>query len=355
MHESLAPYEALVESGHLKRSRKDGLILYGYTDHCTFERHWNEYTRAARGLIFEEETGRLMARPFPKFFNLGEMEETRLENLPNEPYRIWEKVDGSLGIIFHYDGEWRVATRGSLSSDQAIRGQEILKKYDLSQVNKELTLLVEIIYPENRIICDYGQEEMLVLLGANLLMPDKEMPANGLPYLSSTMGMPIAKSYDLTIEQAVAKAEVLPKLEEGFVVQYESGFRVKIKGKEYMKVAKIVSNLSPISFWEAMENGKVAQTYLEQIPEEFRGQWEGAVEALEQAYLRIVVRTRGCLESCPVDITNPRELGMFIKSKPDFFPVPGLVWPMLKGDTKAIESCIMKTIRPTGNNLKSIE
>jgi RNA ligase len=355
MHESLAPYEALVESGHLKRSRKDGLILYGYTDHCTFERNWNQHTRTARGLIFVEETGELVARPFPKFFNLGEMEETRLENLPNEQYLIWEKVDGSLGIIFHYEGEWRVATRGSLSSDQAIRGQEILKKYDLSNVNKGLTLLVEIIYPENRIICDYGQEEMLVLLGANLLDPNKEMPAAGLPYLADTMGMPIAKYYNYSIKQAIELAETLPKLEEGFVVQYESGFRVKIKGKEYMKIAKIISNLSPISFWETMENGVVPKAYLEQIPEEFRGQWEHVVSNLQASYQRLLVRTKGCLDSCPVDYRNPKELGTFMQTRPDFFPVPGLVWPLLKGDSDRVDKLIMRTIRPDGNALKSFE
>ena len=38
-----------------------------------------------------------------------------------------EKMDGSLGILFNYQDEWILATRGSFTSPQAIKGTEILK------------------------------------------------------------------------------------------------------------------------------------------------------------------------------------------------------------------------------------
>src|SRR5690606_36552854 len=104
--------------------------------------------------------------PFGKFFNLGEMPETRLENLPKENYTVTEKMDGSLGIIYNYKGKWRVATRGSLSSEQAKRAEQILTKYDMSEIPINFTILVEIIYPENKIVVNYGNEEKLVVLGA---------------------------------------------------------------------------------------------------------------------------------------------------------------------------------------------
>lgn len=350
-HESVKPYLELVEKGYLKLSRKGPLILFGYTDKCTFDRAWSEYTRRARGIIFEEETGNIVARPFPKFFNLGEIEEAFITNLPNEPYKIFDKVDGSLGIIYYYDSKWNVATRGSLSSEQAIRGQEILKKYDVSMLDTSITYLAEIIYPENRIISDYGTQEDLVLLGAIDTQTGIDLRRGHLVDDANLSGMPICKEYDLTIEQAVEKSKTLPKLEEGFVVQYLSGFRVKIKGVEYMKIAKIISHLSPLSLWEVMENGKVQKSYLEQIPEEFRAQWEPQVEKLESQYRDIIEKMKIAVKNCPVDTKNSRDLGIFVRENPGFFPIHSLIWPWIKEEKPKVDHIVHKNIRPKGNVL----
>ena len=65
-------------------------------------KRWDEYTRAARGIIFNKRTGECVARPFPKFFNLGEMPESQLNKIPKDPsnYEVYDKLDGSLGILY---------------------------------------------------------------------------------------------------------------------------------------------------------------------------------------------------------------------------------------------------------------
>lgn len=163
MKYDLSKFEELYEQGYLRKSEKENLVLYGYTNKCTYDRHWNEYTKVARGLILDKNTGEVVAKPFEKFFNLNEHETTFLKNLPiHLPYEVLEKVDGSLGIIFNHNGYWDVATRGSFYSDQAIKAYELLNNYDLTLIPKEYTLLVEIVYPENKIIVNYGKEEKLV-------------------------------------------------------------------------------------------------------------------------------------------------------------------------------------------------
>jgi RNA ligase len=348
MHESLKQYEDLVELGILKRSRQNGLVLYGYTDKCTFDRHWTDVTRNARGIVFDEETGFKVAHPFPKFFNLGEMPETTFTALPDEPYTIWEKVDGSLGIIYYWSGKWNIATRGSLNSEQAIRGAQILKKYNLESVNVGLTLMAEIIYPENRIIADYGNDEKLVLLGANWVDTGNAASNALLEGIAWETGMPLTKKYDMDIGQAIELSKTLPKLEEGFVVQYRSGLRVKIKGVEYMKIAKIINHLSPLSLWEAMSNGRVNEEYLQQIPEEFRATWEPMVDELEASYHKIKRYTEIKLRECPVDITDNRALGIFMKEG-NYFPYPTVVWPIVRQNAEATDNAIMKLIKPIGN------
>lgn len=123
----LAPYYSLVGQGLLRKEEDDELILFNYTDKCTFEGAWNEYTIKSRGIIFEKSTSKIVARPFPKFFNLGENESTTMDKIPvNEPYEVYEKMDGSLGIVYYYNNKWNVATRGSLNSDQAMEAQRML-------------------------------------------------------------------------------------------------------------------------------------------------------------------------------------------------------------------------------------
>lgn len=357
MYYKISELEALVEQGYLRKSEKDGLTLYGYTDKTTFDRNWNEFTRAARGLIVNSKTGFVIAKPFEKFFNLGEMEETMLKNLPDMHYQAFEKVDGSLGIIFFNKDKWDVATRGSFHSEQAQKAQTMLSQYDFSKVPKSTTILAEIIYPSNKIIVDYGDEEKLVMLGANNCFTGTEYSTSDLLDLSLSMNMEMARPYDYTIEQMIELQKTLPKDDEGFVVRFDNGLRVKIKGAEYLRIAKLISQMSPISFWEAMEQGKVDTKYLVQLPEEFKEEFEPIVATLEAQYSSVkeeIEKDFSLLPTREVTPTSRKEIGLFlastntIKHKPAMFPV-------LLGNKENVEKYIMKLIRPDGNSIKTLD
>lgn len=295
MKYDLTKFEELVEQGYLRKSEKGSLVLYGYTDKTTFDRNWNEYTSIARGLILDKNTGEVVAKPFPKFFNLGEMESVSFANLPKEPYKVYEKCDGSLGIIFFHNNEWHMSTRGSFYSSQAVKGLEILKKkYNMNWLYPGFTYLVEIIYPDNKIIVNYKGEEKLVLLGVYHTESEQEIVWDGQygEYGSwgrfQSTGLELPEQYEYTIEEMIALKKTLPKDDEGFVVRFESGLRVKIKGEEYMRIAKMISQMSPLSFWEAMENGIVNRKYVHQLPEEFRSEYEPMIDKLEEQFTQIL-------------------------------------------------------------------
>ena len=135
------------------------LTIWNYTEKVQYENLWDEVTLMCRGLV-TDDTGDIVATPFQKFFNI---EEGKFE--PTEKFEVYEKMDGSLGIVFWYRGQWVVATRGSFTSDQANKAREILIKYNTDIMFRHLTFCFEIIYPENRIVLDYGNDEKLVLLG----------------------------------------------------------------------------------------------------------------------------------------------------------------------------------------------
>lgn len=101
------------------------LRIYCYSQSCVFDRQWNEITLLARGLILDVAERRVVATPFPKFFNLGERGD---QSIPDLPFETFEKLDGSLIILFHHDGGWHTATKGSLASSQARWAGERLRR-----------------------------------------------------------------------------------------------------------------------------------------------------------------------------------------------------------------------------------
>jgi RNA ligase len=116
------------------------LTIWNYSQKTQFERFWNSITLSCRGLVTDDD-GRIVARPFKKFFNIEQHDQ-----LPSLDFEVFEKMDGSLGILFYYVNEWIIASRGSFTSDQAIKAKELLSKYPLNKLDKNKTYCFEIIY-----------------------------------------------------------------------------------------------------------------------------------------------------------------------------------------------------------------
>jgi len=161
---SVEELNASIEAGWVRAASHDDLplTLYTYTEHAQFEGVWNDATRKSRGLVVED-SGKIVAFCMPKFFNYSEHVNGKSYAGPlpvTEDFQIFEKLDGSMGTCFFYDGEWHVATKGSFHSDQAIWATQFLRDKVASDTPgylplKDYTYVCEIIYPENRIVVDY--------------------------------------------------------------------------------------------------------------------------------------------------------------------------------------------------------
>ncbi len=248
---------------------------------------WDEITIACRGLV-TDDSGNIVARPFPKFFNYEEVIDKDVIPWDSEYIHVQEKMDGSLGILFHYAGEWHLATRGSFTSDQAVKGLEILKsKYDLNRFVKEVTYLCEIIYPENRIVVDYG-EDKITFLGASV--PDMEFNWAPAKAIFKTSGIKeedvVWSSMDVLSEDVFKRYQNLNEPDkEGFVIRfYPSNYRVKIKFEDYVRLHKIMTNLSTRNVWETLSNGGDIMETLVDVPDEFYDKIKGYAEELETQF-----------------------------------------------------------------------
>jgi len=240
------------------------LTIWNYSPKVQYDRLWDDITIQCRGLVTNSE-GKIIARPFKKFFNY---EEHSPEDIPNEEFVVYEKLDGSLGILFNYQNEWILATRGSFTSPQAIKGKEILSKHDISAWRKDNTYLFEIIYPENRIVVDYGDEEKLVVIGGIHTETGEEIPDSSL-FWTQDSGFEIVTTYKTWGEGYDILKEEISKDKEGYVIRFKNGFRMKVKGEEYKRLHRILTNISNRDIWEYLKEGKPFDEILDKVPDEF--------------------------------------------------------------------------------------
>jgi hypothetical protein len=119
---------------------------------------------------------------------------------------------------------------------------------------------------QNRIVVDYGDYEGLVLLGAFDTKSGVEISRTELEKLDEFELVTIYKTwgegYDLLKEE-------ISKDKEGYVIRFENGFRMKIKGDEYVRLHKILTNISNRDIWEYLKDNKPFDELLEKVPDEF--------------------------------------------------------------------------------------
>lgn len=285
---NLRTLERYYEMGLLQKQTHPSLDLtiWNYTPKVQYEELWDDVTIQCRGLI-TDGSGKVIVRPFKKFFNYEEALAKGTIPTSGDYVYVQEKADGSLGILFNYSDRWIMATRGSFASEQAIRGLEIVKsKYHLDSFPIDYAYLVEIIYPENRIVVDYEGKEGVVFLSVVLNEDSGNWKPTDEPELHWTTANSIfkyagiKKSDIIKCEQHFSFSDDLYRSlkeknesnKEGFVLRFQPGnFRMKIKFEEYVRLHKVMTNTSTTGIWELLSSGGKIEDILDDVPDEFFG------------------------------------------------------------------------------------
>ena len=258
----------IAQGNIIKTSPVDGLVNYKYSPAAAARRAWNDATVRTRGLVVDDQTGTIVARGFNKFFNLGEVQDFGVDVDLDSQGLIMDKMDGSLGLAYKVGNSWRVSTAGSLRSDQAIHATRVMNdRYGDTDYTPGKTMLVEIIYPDNRIVTDYGDKDDLVLLGGadtngHWVSPD-DFSYNG-PRVEQRRG---------SIRDVLNTADPEDG-SEGFVIRLDSGLMVKVKYPKYLELHRAKFNFSAKKVWEALKDGSFAEM-LAMLPDEFHDEAKG--------------------------------------------------------------------------------
>lgn len=271
------------------------LYLYVYTQRAVKERTWNKITCAARGLILDEH-GNIIARPFSKFFNLFERTNTEPDNLPKLPFTVEEKLDGSMGTLFFRDG-WKVATKGSLDSDQAVYAREnLLGRYNFADIDPKYTISTEIIYPDNQIVVSYKGYSGLRLLAIRNKHTGDEIPAGRLPIMAEKMGMDCRETYKFDVDCL----SELPMQEgmEGYVVRFQNDFRIKVKNPWYLRIHRALDSKTHKRIIDLVEAGEW-RAFWDVLPKELQKDFDDIYSEVRTAVWLVENRAKDAFSQFP--------------------------------------------------------
>ncbi len=304
--------------------------IYNYTVTAQFApiAEWTEAMKDCRGLILDR-AGEIIGRPFRKFWNYEQV----LGQIPAEPFTVWEKLDGSLGILCEYAGELVCATRGSFESDQAKWLADYMRRRHKGWLPGDVTYLAEIIFPANRIVVDYGDREEPVLL-AVMSKDGVDLPS----LFENCARFRKAQKFDLQDFSFVSEDPQFSG-QEGFVVQWASGFRAKVKLEEYKRLHRLITQCSTRTIWEMLRAGSDTQELLDRVPAEF-GEWVvNQIHSLSDAHANIRYGAMAAMEEAPP--AEPRkDFAMWAKQQKH----PSLLFGLL--DKRDITDPIWKLVEP---------
>lgn len=292
---------SLIDAGKVKRTKHPEFdyYIYCYSKSAQFENKWSDTLRACRGLILDVD-GNVIARPMPKFFNIEQ--HSRSDTIFRQKPQIFEKVDGTLLISYQTpDGEFRLASKSSFVSPQAVEGTKFLTEFldNGFVIDPDYTYLFEFVHPSNRIVVDYGDFSGLVFLcaihkgtGANVFEFGDERDFPGLH----------AKRFAFDDVHPRDLHALIGSGEEGFVLYFTHGdTRVKVKSEEYKRLHAVVTGTSTMSIWKALANGENFTALVELMPDEFHAwatkvhdvlvaQYDAIYDRVEAAHVHVCER-----------------------------------------------------------------
>jgi T4 RnlA family RNA ligase len=332
---------------HLLRSQHHPalpLIIYNYTSLCQYKPElWDNVTTLCRGLIVHSGDGRIVGRSFPKFWN-----ETDSMHEATEGYDIFEKLDGSLGILFNFEGKWIISSRGSFESPQAVKASAMLfqqGRYILDGLDKELSYVFEIIYPENRIVVDYKDREELVLLAIFRMNGQELYPISGNTKNQVTdAGFTIARCFNTPLRTvSVDKMKDLNwENSEGFVVRFDNGQRSKIKFDGYLTRHRARDNITVASIFSLYRDRKALSEVIEIYPNEFHDWAARQWEQFQERYSEKLAMLSAFIEDLYNSNTHMTQKDFAEAVK--LHPHKAALFTIRKGDQKAVFEVICKLI-----------
>ena len=222
----------------------DSSDLRANHDHYEVENLHARLRRECRGIIFDTATGDIIRRPFHKFFNVNERDETQDHSVNlSHDHAILEKLDGSMIAPFVVNDEMIWGTKMG-ATDVAKPVEEFVKAHSHYRIfakfliSRGYTPIFEWCSRKQRIVLDY-KEDQLILTAIRSLYDGRYVSRDLMVMHAEEYGIPVVHAYGPRTDMK-AFLEYVRDMEdvEGFVVRFSDGHMLKLKCHWYLQIHK---------------------------------------------------------------------------------------------------------------------
>lgn len=249
-----------------------------------------------RGIILDSANDwAVVARAFDKFFNHGEGHAAPIDW---NTAQVQEKVDGSLCVLYHYAGEWHVATSGTPDASGDVSGfgitfKEYFWKTAMEQGMQlpshpweDACFMLELSGPINRVVVRH-EKPHLTVLGVRERKTGQEHDAR---LAARILELPATRVFPLqSVGDIVASFDAIdPLAQEGYVV-FDGKNRIKVKHPGYVALHHAKDGVSQRAFVEIVRSGETSEVVvafpeLKPMLDEARARYETLVATIQQEY-----------------------------------------------------------------------
>lgn len=246
-----------------------------------------------RGLVIDlADNNRVVSMAYKKFWNYGEVHG---DNINLDTTRLYEKLDGSLLVLFHYNGEWHTSTTGTPDASGICDmwggsfnslfwhvfnelGYELPQSTDYCYIFELITVYNQVVIPteKSRLVL-HGVRNLADGCGGYELAPESAAEMLGLNY-------ELVKTYDLpktwpAITQFIREQSGLEF--EGLVAVDHQFHRLKLKNAEYVFLHHSLSRFSLKHALEIIFTGEVSEVIA------YKPEYQVLFEDLSRTYFEI--------------------------------------------------------------------
>jgi len=211
--------------------------------------------RECRGIVLEDSTWNVVAKGFNRFFNLGEFPE-ELEKFDWTNFTCTSKEDGSLILLYYYDGQWRVNTSGSFGLGVVNRTDKTwadlfwetssANGLRTTKLNTRFTYVFELCTGYNKVVRRYPSASIFLLSVFDPRDNCYEMSETESDSWSDIIGIRRPTRWQISNREDLAeKLDALSMADpsfEGFVIRDKSGNRWKCKTMTYCALHHMKDN-----------------------------------------------------------------------------------------------------------------
>lgn len=252
--------DKLRQNRYIYEKQLGNISSFNFTRDAFYDKKWNEQTTKARGLFIDTANGIVVARSYPKFFNVNERPETRFGMLQYKlkfPVTVYVKENGFLGMVSYNPetDDFFIARKSTTEGDFAgwlrdmffknVKNPDKLKDY---LKRKNVTLVFECVDMANDPhIIKYDTSHLFLLDVVKNQLDFEKLPYTQVVELGNEYGFEVKtravqlqnwhEFRDWYNDVLAEDYQFNGRIIEGFVVEDSVGFMVKIK-LDYYKLWK---------------------------------------------------------------------------------------------------------------------